>query len=160
MKLPKGFVSEKNLDEKVKDLLERSRIEDDLEGKYYFRLELTALKNEKTFFITYTLPNKNKRKPVMLEIRQQGIGNDGLEFISDFSDSIKDNHNTYATTTLGYKTHDEASEGFCSANIMQPKSIEDLVHEIIDTYSKVSDSFDILKITYNGKVYSSIKYCP
>ncbi|MBM3199995.1 hypothetical protein FJZ53_03575, partial [Candidatus Woesearchaeota archaeon] len=104
MRVPKLFIPEKNLSDKIKDIFKNGKY---YNSKYKFRIDLKAFKTDKEFLITYLIPKTYPESDtVRLRIEQIQSSEEDYENFVDLSMSLCSYHG-YSIILLGQQKKKE-----------------------------------------------------
>lgn len=154
MRIPRVFIPEKNLNDKIQNLLKKlseDRQPDNM--KYAFRSEIRAVKNDKEFLITYSIPQTGLRsETVKLKISQSQPSEEDFDELIDLANGLC-SHHQLSLVLLGHQKKNDKTLGVCTAYSKNKIAQEDLVKDIISFYTTKIDRFKILKTIINNEVY-------
>lgn len=165
MRIPSIFIPEKNLNDKIEDILKKiSKNGQSDNTKYDFRFELKAVKNNKDFLITYSVPKTYPESDIVqLKIEYIQSGKEDFDEFIELATNLCSYHQ-YSIILLGQQKKEEKTLDVCTAYSKHKTPYENLVSSIISFYTGNTDEFEILDAVINNKSYKNeevlLNYAP
>jgi len=149
MKIPKVFISEKDLNKKIEELLNKKIIYP--KGGYKknrLTFEINVINYGEEFIIEYFVePSKNAIKN-RIRVTQPKMGKNGLNDIIILSESISSYHNKSISLSAMTKEKNGRKEGRCIVSLERSLSIDDLSKALRTFYPDNVDKVKSVEAKY------------
>lgn len=149
MKIPKVFLSEKDLDKKIEELLTKKILDyNSKNNKTKIAFELNVIKYGEEFVIKYPINTSKNVTGKEIKIIQPKIGKNGLKDLISLSESISFYHNQSATLSATIKGKNGHKKGICTVPLDHSLSIDELSRVFATFYPDSVDKIKSVKVKY------------
>lgn len=149
MKVPKVFISEKDLDKKIEEFLTKKILTYNTKhNKTKLTFEINVIKCGEEFIIKYPVdPSKNV---IGKELRmiQPRIGKNGLNDLIALAESISSYHNKSTSLSAMIKEKDGQKKGVCTIPLNHSLSIDDFSKALTTFYPDNVDTIKSVEAKY------------
>lgn len=149
MRIPKVFISEKDLDKKIEELLTKKVLTyNSKRDKAGLIFEVNIVKYGEEFVIEYPIDASKGFIKKELKIIQPKIRKNGLNDLVILAESISSYHNRSVSLSAMIKRKDGQNEGICTIPLDQHLSIDDFLKTIKTFYKDNMDSIKSVEVKY------------
>lgn len=149
MKVPKIFISEKDLDKKIEEFLNKKMMDYNRKSnKNKLTFEVSVINYGEEFLIEYFVnPSKNTLKN-KIRVTQTKIGKNGLNDLIILSESISSYHNKSISLSAMVKEKNGQKQGICIVSLEHSLSMDDFSKALKTFYPDNVDKVKSIEAKY------------